>query len=210
MAPDLDTQRVNRDAVHGSGEDKMRGRAHALEEAFFAKREQEVAEAFRNRQAERREVQELLERCGIREPATATALVACGIRGETLPALVLTPLVAVAWADGELSDFEREALVEQALEQRIAPASEAWALLQSWMTQRPPDRLFDAWVAYAQELALAMPAEARAEFAREVLEMAEAIARKSRENRRFDLGGAVDELRVLDRIERVFRGLDSG
>ncbi len=210
MPPDLDTERVNRDAVHGSGEDKMRGRAHALEEAFFAKREREVAEAFRNRQAEQREVRELLAHCGIREAATATALVESGIRAETLPALVLTPLVAVAWADGELNDFEREALVEQALEQRIAPSSGAWSLLQSWMTQRPPDRLFDAWVAYTRELALAMPEDARGEFAREVLEMAEAIAQTSREHRRFDLGRAVDELRVLDRIERVFQGLDAG
>ena len=46
-------------------------------------------------------------------------------------------------------------------------------------------------------------------FAKEVLDMAEAIARQSREQRRFDLGRSVDELRVIDRIERVFQDLDT-
>ncbi len=208
MTPDLDTERVNRDAAHSSSGERLRGRARALEDAFFAKQERELVDAFRDQQEEEREVATLLENCGIREAATARALVAGGIRAETLPALILTPLVAVAWADGELDDFEREALVQKALEQRLAPSTDAWALLQSWLAHRPPEQLFDAWVGYARELALAMPAEARAEFAREVLDMAGAIARQSREHRRFDVTRAIDELRVIDRIERVFQGLD--
>lgn len=210
MASDFTTQRANRDALRSGTGDRLRGREHALEEAFFAKRERELLEALRQKIERERELKDLLEQCGIDDSATAEALAGCGIRASTLPALILTPLLAVAWADGEMEDYEREALVKRALQHRIVPDTEAWDLLQSWLSNKPPDALFEAWMAYAKELAETMAAGERSAFAREILGMASGIAEESRRHRRFDLERCVDELRVLDRIERVFGEMTQG
>lgn len=204
MGRDFTTQRTNRDALRQGTKDPLHGRAHALEEAFFAKRERELVDALRAKLQREHELEELLEQCGINDTATSEALANCGIRASTLPALILTPLLAVAWADGEMEDFEREAVVKRALQHRIVPNTESWELLQSWLSAQPPDALFEAWMGYAKALAGTMPASARAAFAREILDMANGVAKASRIHRRFDLGRCVDELRVLDRIERVF------
>ena len=204
MPGDLSSERTQREALERGTGERLHRRAHALEEAFFAKRERELLAALQKKIEDENELGALLEQCGIRDTRTAETLVACGIRATTLPALILTPLLAVTWADGELQRFERELVVKRALLHRIVPNSDPWELMQSWLAAKPPAPLFEAWLAYAQTLAEAMPAPQRADFAREILDMAKEIAEQTRRHRRFDLGRCVEELRVIDRIERVF------
>ena len=205
MARDFTKEQVRHDAVCGgihSG-DPLHDRAHALEEVFFAKRERDLVTALRQKMRREREIEKLAAQCGIADLSKVAALADCGIDATTLPALILTPLLAVAWADGELEPHEREALVGEALKHRIVPGSEAWKLLQSWLAAQPPDALFDAWIGYVRELGPAMTPEDRAAFSREILEMARDIAKRARTRRRFNLSACVDELCVLDKIERT-------
>ena len=208
MTRDLSAEKANREALRQGSGTSLHHRAHALEDAFFAKRERELIEAFQRKLDHERELEDLLQECGIRDTEKGEALFECGIRAATVPALVLTPLVAVAWADGKLEHFEREELVRSALQHRIAPGSKPWKLLESWLSTKPPEALFDAWVEYAKELAGAMPPADRHAFAAEILEMAADITNEARRQHRFDASGGVDEVRVLDRIERIIGEID--
>ena len=208
MKRDLEAEKAHREALSQGSGASLHGRAHALEEAFFAKREREVLEKFREKIEHDRELGDLLQQCGIRDTAKGEALLACGIRAATVPALIMTPLVVVAWADGAMEDYEREALVRNAVKHRIKPGSEAWQLLESWLSSAPPAGLFDAWIEYAKELAAAMPVADRRAFAAEIIEMAEDIDREQRTHHRFNVAGRVGEVRVLDRVKRIFEEVE--
>jgi hypothetical protein len=98
---------------------------------------------------------------GITDGALLGKLVAAGIDGETLTALSLVPLVAVAWADGSLDERERAALLLAAAETGLDPDGPAFRLLDGWLAHPPKARLIEAWSDYVRDRAEAMGAEAR-------------------------------------------------
>jgi hypothetical protein len=59
-----------------------------------------------------------------------------GFDADTVPALHLLPLVAVAWADDKVTARERQAVLQVAKLHNIQPASPAWLLLESVLEQR--------------------------------------------------------------------------
>jgi hypothetical protein len=59
-----------------------------------------------------------------------------GFDADTVPALHLLPLVAVAWADDKVTARERQAVLQVAKLHNIQPASRAWLLLESVLEQR--------------------------------------------------------------------------
>ena len=67
-----------------------------------------------------------------------------GVTLETAPALFLTPLVQVAWAEGSVGNREREAVLRLARERDVQEDSPAYAQLVEWLKVRPSDALFDA------------------------------------------------------------------
>jgi hypothetical protein len=60
-----------------------------------------------------------------------------GFDADTVPALHLLPMVAVAWADDKVTPRERQAVLQVAKLHNIQPASSAWLLLESVLEQRP-------------------------------------------------------------------------
>ncbi len=85
-----------------------------------------------------------------------------GVTSETGAALLLAPLVQVAWVDGVVTDREREAVLELAASRGVPPGSPAHAKLVEWLDQRPPDRLFDvALTTIKVGLSVLPPAERR-------------------------------------------------
>jgi hypothetical protein len=60
-----------------------------------------------------------------------------GFDADTVPALHLLPLVAVAWADDKVTARERRAVLEVAKLHSIEPGSRAWLMLESVLEQRP-------------------------------------------------------------------------
>ena len=85
---------------------KILADARALEEAFFAKDNARLLKQMR----EKKQREELREVVQIKDEAFLDRLIELGINPETVLALTLVPLTAVAWADGILEDRERYAV----------------------------------------------------------------------------------------------------
>jgi hypothetical protein len=182
-------------------------RRQALEEAFFRKEDERLLQELRQRLAEARDAEALAHACGLptRTPALV-ALVHHGVRAETLPALLLAPLVAVAWADDEVSDLERLELMAHARELGVEPATPCHALLRSWLEHRPSRALFDAWREYARTLAADLDADQRAELEREVLWRAREVARADGGVLRLGRRVSRRESEMLDELAAAFGG----
>ena len=127
-------------------------RRKALEEGFFAKQERKLLDEIRGQKEREAGIEALAGTCGVCDEAVLAALLKAGIEVETLPALTLIPLVAVAWADGTLDADERKAVLAAAVESGVRKGDAPYQLLEGWLAVRPPDNLFDAWLDYAAEL----------------------------------------------------------
>src|SRR6266699_3800027 len=92
-------------------EEFLGDRKRALEEAFFRKQETALLQQLRAAQAKESAQEALAAATGVRESAVLQKLSTLGITSDTLLALGLVPLVAIAWADGTLDDKERHAIV---------------------------------------------------------------------------------------------------
>lgn len=181
MSRDLTGLRAGQEARHrGELHHGLDDRRRALEEAFFQKQNDELIEALRQQRRHEREVGDLAAECGIHDRRTLDALVDAGIRADTLPALGLTPLIAVAWADGILRDTERDAILEDAASLGVTPESTPYTLLSVWLESAPPPRLFEAWIQYARQLVARLPRWERHHLSDHFLASARRIAEVSR------------------------------
>ena len=84
----------------------------------------------------------LADATGITDWRTLDGLIALGFTGETARLLPLVPLVHVAWAEGGVSDRERQFVLIAARMRGIAPQDEANARLTSWLDTRPSEEFF--------------------------------------------------------------------
>jgi hypothetical protein len=111
--------------------------ARALEEAFFAKENAKLLAQMRKKAevAERREA--LRNAAPGLDEATLDHLLELGIGPETVLAITLVPLTLVAWADGNIDQRERLAVLRAAAERGVRPGAPGHQLLESWLTQKP-------------------------------------------------------------------------
>lgn len=180
-------------------------REKALEEAFFRKESERLLEAMRTRRTREAQLENLSKVLGLRDERILDPLLELGIREENVTALVMAPLVAVAWADRTLDNEERYYLLEAENDLGIDPESEAGKLLAVWLEHRPHANLIDAWSAYVTELCRVLDPAERARLRDDIVGWSWRIARAIEKS--FIRGGSPSraERAVLDRIEEAFR-----
>jgi hypothetical protein len=86
------------------------------------------------------------------DDAVIDKLVALGLRGNTVAALSLVPLIAVAWADGTIQEDEREAILQGAHGKGLEQGTPGYELLGRWLETKPEEALLDAWEGYIKAL----------------------------------------------------------
>ena len=151
-------------------------RRKALEQGFFAKQNEAQLDRIRERQ-ERGERRELLrEVSGLTDETLLERLEALGIEAETLAALAMFPLIAVAWADGVLEASEREAVLQGAEEAGLSAEGAAASLLHDWLEAPPPSELLAAWRDYAKAICAELNAGERARLRDQLIGRAHAVA----------------------------------
>jgi tellurite resistance protein len=132
--------------------DDLEKASGALERVFFGGRNALLLAELKLQNKEAQQVDLLREVVKIRDGAFLRRLLTLGVRPEVAVAVALTPLVLVAWADGELHDRERDAILEAARQRGVGAEGIAGRLLVSALAQKPDPRLFQAWTAYARLL----------------------------------------------------------
>lgn len=186
-----------------SGGDVWAEREKALEKAFFLKRDQELLTKLRDQMAATEKKAGLRSVSGITDDAVLDHLVSADIGAETVAALALVPLVAVAWADNKIDDAERKAILSASESEGIAPGTVCYNLLQDWLSEEPEASVVAAWKDYVGAIAHKLGPGAQEAFKSDVLGRATKVARAA--------GGVLglssisaNEQRVLDDLESAF------
>lgn len=154
--------------------DAMKERKDALENEFFVRENAKAVEALRAKLAADVSREALAEASGIAEASVLDALVEAGITAETLAALSLVPLVAVAWADGKLDPGERDAIERAAGGANLS--ADHQALLAEWLGAAPGAGLLDAWKAYIAALREGLDADALGALRQKIVGGARSVA----------------------------------
>ena len=125
-----------------SDNDGITGDIRSREEDYFRRKDRELVEKMRQA-AEADASRQAMERStGIHDPLLLQELEALGFTPDTVSLLPLVPIVQVAWAEGGVSDDERQLIVEFARGRNILPGSAADDQLATWLEQRPSEDVF--------------------------------------------------------------------
>jgi len=157
-------------------EEFLEERRRALEEQFFRKQEQEILQRMRAAQAQQTAREVLAQASGIQDTGVLDRLLSLGVQPDTLAAMSLVPLVAVAWADGTLDEPERRALISALESAGIAAGSPAGQLVQGWLASAPSGSLLEAWKTYTAALCRQLSEAERDNLRRSMLDRARAVA----------------------------------
>ncbi len=184
--------------------DPLDDRGRALEAAFFPSHAADYREALRLREQELAAVGALREASGIVEEAILRRLAALGIRAETLAALTMIPIVEVAWADGEMDERERDAILVGAESVGIEPGSPSHGLLRIWTEDAPAPDLMAAWREFIGALRAELEDGERDRLRQKLVGRARSVAEAA--------GGILgvdpvspEEARVLEILDRALR-----
>jgi hypothetical protein len=176
----------------------------ALEEAFFARENARLRQQLRDLDNTKRKKEALAAASGITNDAVLEKLAALNISSETVAALALVPLIAIAWADGSIDDKERAAVFAKAQEEGVSQGDVSRELFERWLSERPPANLLAMWKDYVRALMETMSAEDRRFFKARVLDHARGVAAAAGGFLGIGSKVSVSEQKVLDELASAF------
>jgi hypothetical protein len=159
--------------------DAFADRRRGLEDEHFRKREEELIHKMRQRAAADTHRQQLAERTGIADTEILQDLEALGYTLDTVRLLHLVPLVQMAWAEGGVSDRERQLIREAARARGIEDGSTAAHQLTAWLTSRPSEAFFTTTLRAIGAVLAGQPTATRAASEHDLLAYCSAIASAS-------------------------------
>jgi hypothetical protein len=151
-------------------------RRKALEESFFARENAKLLEKMRAEKSADTARDALAKLSGIENDEMLDKLRAMGIEADTWAAVSIAPLIEVAWADGNIADAERAAVLSAAEANGIATHSPGFALLENWLKHRPDGRLLEVWGEFIVGLCADLTATERDALKQQVIGRARNIA----------------------------------
>lgn len=182
----------------------LQDRERALENEFYEKENQDKLARMKRKLDTQASKEELRKASGMTDDAVLDQLAALGLRGNTIAALSLAPLIQVAWADGAIQDNERTAILQGAHGKGLEEGSDGYELLQSWLARPPGDELFIAWEAYIKALASQLNDEQNRLLKNQIVGFAKLVATAAGGILGFGKVSAAEE-KVLHRIEAAFQ-----
>ena len=178
-------------------------RGRALENQFFDKENKAKIAAMKDKLDAQKTREELRKASGMSDDAVLDKLVELGLRANTIAALSLVPLIAVAWADGEIQDNERTAILQGAHGKGLEEGTAGYELLQSWLNEKPGEELFEAWNAYIKALAIQLNEEQNRLLKNQIVGFAKMVATSAGGILGFGKVSGSEE-KMLARIEAAF------
>jgi hypothetical protein len=184
--------------------DLLRERERGFETDYFNKRDAKLIQTIRERAHLQEVAAALAEKLQVDAPALLQRAAALGLTRETGAALLVAPLVQVAWADGDVTDRERAVVLELAAARGLVAGTPPHAQLVAWLEEYPGAELFDTAIEILDVGFAVLPAAERANRVRAVLDACERVAEASGGlallGLRFGASGA--EAAVLDTLTR--------
>jgi hypothetical protein len=162
-----------------SNKDPFADRKRAQEEEYFRKQEQQQIEKMRQKAALEAARLELAKVLGVNDEEMLRELQELGFTPETAPLVYLAPLVQVAFAEGRVSERERELIIEAARTRGVAAGGLADALLAEWLDERPSDAFFEKTLRAIKATLQALSPEQREAQKRELISACVRIAEAS-------------------------------
>ena len=140
----------------------------------------------------------------IADDALLDELVALGIRADTIRALGLVPLAAVAWADGRLEEAERRILLEAARDAGLDADGPARRLLEVCLATSPPRSLWTLWRCWIASASATMPANESRRWRDDIVAKARHVAEATGGFKTLLPKVSVHEAALLDEIGHAF------
>ncbi len=122
--------------------DIFRDRERGEEQAYFRQEDARLIEKLRQKARLSEIAHALAEKLQADEPALLERIQKLGVTLDTGSAFILAPLVEVAWVDGEVSDAERDKILDIAKQRGVVPGSADYRQLLDWLAHRPSDEVF--------------------------------------------------------------------
>ena len=116
-------------------------REKAMEANYFRQQDAKLLEKLRQKASLDDIAAALAEKLQVDNPDLLARVRQLGITAETAPAFFIAPLVQVAWAEGSVSNRERECVLRLARERGVADGSPAKAQLATWLERVTASRL---------------------------------------------------------------------
>ena len=116
---------------------------------------------------------------GVADEEVLSDLQALGYTPETVMMLYLVPVIQIAWAEGGVSQKERDLIVKAARSRGITEGTPCDQQLNLWLSTRPSDEMFEKSLRAIRTILQAQPADARDASEKDLLSLATAIASAS-------------------------------
>ncbi len=185
--------------------DQLSERGKALEGCFFKQMDHHLLERLRSEMETKKAVDALKAVCGLEDESVLEQLVGVGIGPETMISLAVVPLVYIAWADGQVRDNERKAILQSASASGIDSGSASYDILQSWMATKPDQELLDSWKAYIGTLRSSIDAAAFGQLKTRVMTRVKKIAESAGGFLGMDINTVShSETKVMNELEAAF------
>lgn len=159
-------------------EDNVHAGRH-LEEKYFREREKELIERLKQKAAKEAARKGLSEAIGVSDEGILKTLEEMGYDRERVIVLHLFPLVAVAWADGEISKEEKAKILEAARAWGVSDGSPADQRLREWLKTRPDAVTTERALRIIRDILQFRGAEKQADYHTNFLRLSEEVAAAS-------------------------------
>ena len=122
--------------------DIFRDRERGEEQAYFRQEDARLIAKLRQKAQLSEVAHALAEKLHADEPALLDRIQKLGVTLDTGSAFILAPLVEVAWVDGQVSDAERDTILDIAQQRGVELGSADYRQLLDWLAHRPSDEVF--------------------------------------------------------------------
>ncbi len=124
-------------------DDALREPGKGLREEYFHRKEKELIQKLRKQREPEAQSKRLADATGNPNEEILTTLEELGYTRDTVSLLHLVPLLNVAWADGKVSNQERDMVLEAARLHGLDADNSAYRQLLDWLENRPSQEFFE-------------------------------------------------------------------
>lgn len=154
-------------------------RLRAIEDEFFYQVDLKLSRALQEKSVREEKRARLSHLMCVDDAETLDDLIDYGVDEETVAVILLVPLVFVAWADGQVTELERKRVIEIVSRYVKRDSTASVILFESWLNERPDEKLWEAWKAYVGVLQERSSPTAAALLADQLLAHAQSVAEVS-------------------------------